>query len=506
MSRLTTQQRWILFATGLAVGLAFLDETAVVTALRAIQRDFDATNTEVQWVMGGYLLALASFMAAAGRLADLYGRRRLFLIGAAFFAAGSVAAASAPSEEMLIAARVVQGTGGAFLMPLGYANATGAFPEERRGWTVGIVSTGATVFLALGPLLGGALTDTVGWRWIFLINLPLLAAIMIVALRSFPEVRASISEPLDVRGLLLLVGGLSALVLSLLNMHDWGVTAPGTLALLCVAIALLGGFVLAEHRTAHPLINLRLLRIRAVAGSLFALFAFQFAIVGLTIYLTLYLQLALGYSPTTAGLLILPTVFLAPLISPTVGSLTDKVGTRPMVAVFLALAAVGLGLIWLLADKREVLLLLPAFLAFGLARPPVTVAATSGTIGGVPGDQRALASALATESRQIGAVLGVALLGLALTTLEISRRNQLLRGVDSTFGHRRREALDGILAGSSKAQHLLHVLSPAKQHAAREAAATAFISGFRGAMLVTFLLLSTATVVSAVLLRPATAR
>jgi EmrB/QacA subfamily drug resistance transporter len=504
VARLTRQQRLILVATALAVGLAFLDETAVVTALRSIQHEFDATSTEVQWVMGAYLLALASFMAAAGRLADLYGRRRLFLLGAALFGVGSIAAASAPSEEFLIAARVVQGTGGALLMPLGYANATAAFSEDRRGWTIGIVSMGATVFLALGPLVGGVLTDTVGWRWIFLINVPAIAAIVLVSMRFLPEARAPVREPLDVAGLMLLVGGLSALVLTLLNLHDWGLGSPATIALACASIALLGGFVLAEHRTAHPLVDLRLLRIRAVAGSLCGLFAIQFAIVGLTVYLTLYLQLALGYSPSVAGLLTLPTVLLAPVLSSTIGSLTDKVGVRPLLAGSLALAAIGLGLIWLLAGRREVGLLLPAFLAFGLARPTATIAGTSGTVGSVPREQRGLSSALATESRQIGAVLGVALLGLALTTVEIARRNQLLRGVDSTFGHRRREALDGILAGSSKAQQLLHALPPAKQHAATEAASTAFISGFRGAMLVTFLLLTAATVVSAILLRPTT--
>jgi MFS family permease len=202
--------------------LAFLDETAVVTALRAIQREFSATSTEVQWVMGAYLLALASFMAAAGRLADLYGRRRLFLIGAVLFVIGSIACASAPSEEWLIAARAMQGSGGALLMPLGYANATGSIPEERRGWAIGIVSTGATVFLALGPLIGGTLTELVGWRWIFLINVPTIAAILAVTIRSFPEARASVREPLDVPGLLLLVGGLVSLALALLNMHDWG--------------------------------------------------------------------------------------------------------------------------------------------------------------------------------------------------------------------------------------------------------------------------------------------
>jgi MFS family permease len=282
MQPLTIQQRWILLAASLAVGLAFLDETAVVTALRAIQHDFSATSSEVQWVMAGYLLALASFMAAAGRLADLFGRRLLFLIGAVVFGVGSVASAAAPSEELLIAARVVQGTGGALLMPLGIANATFALPDERRGWVIGVVSTGATVFLALGPLIGGTLVVVAVWRWIFLVNLPVIAAILAITVRSFPESRGSQGERLDGRGLALLVAGLVSLVLALLNMTDWGPTAPVTLALLCGGAVLLVAFVVAEQRASYPLIDLGLLRISAVSGSLCALFAIQFSILGLT--------------------------------------------------------------------------------------------------------------------------------------------------------------------------------------------------------------------------------
>ena len=165
MSELSRRQRWILLGASLGVGLAFLDETAVVTALRDIQRTFGATSAEVQWVMGAYLLALASLMAAAGRLADMYGRRRLFLVGAGLFGAGSIACAAAPDQVWLIVARGVQGSGGALLMPLGYANGTSAVPEQRHGWAVGIISTGATVFLALGPLIGGAITENPGFRY-----------------------------------------------------------------------------------------------------------------------------------------------------------------------------------------------------------------------------------------------------------------------------------------------------------------------------------------------------
>ncbi len=488
MSELTSRERWIVLAASLAVGLAFLDETAVVTALRAIQADFGASSSEVQWVVGAYLLALASLMAAAGRLADIYGRRRLFALGAWLFGLGSLLAAAAPGIDALIGARVVQGCGAALLMPLGMANATAALPEERRGWTVGIVSTGATVFLALGPLVGGALTELAGWRWIFLINLPAVVAILVVTSRVFPEWRAPERVPFDLLGLLLLVGGLVALTLPLLNMAEWGFSSAAVLGLLGLAVALLVAFVLVERRRASPLVELRLLRDPSVSGLLLALFAIQLTILGLSVYLTLYLQHVLGYSPMVAGLLALPTVFLAPFLATPTGRVTDRHGPRWPTAGALALAAVALLAIAVLASAEEVLLLMPAFVAYGIARPVATVAATSGTIGGIHPAQRGLASALATQSRQLGAVLGVALLGLVLTTVELDRRDELLRGVDARLSQADRAALDGILAESDDAQELLARLSPADRAAAQDGAADAFVSGFRAAMLVSALL------------------
>ncbi len=502
-ARLSVRQRWIVVAASLAVGLAFLDETAVVTALPTIQREFDSTSTEIQWVMGAYLLALASLMVAAGRLADLYGRRRLFLIGAGIFGGASLACAAAPDEAVLIAARAMQGVGGALLMPLGMANATAALPEERRGWAIGIVSTGATVFLALGPLVGGALVELASWRWIFLVNVPLVAAIIVITVRTFPETRGTERVQLDLLGLALLIGGLVALVVALLNVGDWGIRSPGTVSLLLTGAGLLVAFVAVERRVSQPLIDLALLKIPAVAGSLFALFATQFAILGLTVYLTLYLQHALGYSPATAGALTLPTVVIAPLLAGSVGRLTDRIGARSLVAGSLLLSALALAAIALLAEERRVLLLLPAFLAFGIARPVATVAGSAAVAAAIPLKARGLASALTTEARQLGAVMGVAVLGLVLTGLELARRNDLLDTVDSSFDEREREAVDGILAGSPQAQALLRPLGEAERDAAREAAATSFVAGFRGAMLVAALLAFAAALVSWRMLRPA---
>ena len=243
-SALTTQQRAVLIVASVAVGLAFLDETAVVTALRAIQADLGLSSTELQWVMGAYLLALASLMAAAGRLADVHGRRRTFVISAGIFAVGSAVCALAPSAGVLIGGRGVQGVGAALIVPLGYANATLVVAEERRGWALGIVSTGATVFLAAGPVLGGLLTQFFGWRSVFAINLLPILVVLVVAARWMPESRVQRREAIDLRGLVLLVCGLAAMTTALLQVQTWGWVA--TVVTAVVAVVALAGFVVVE--------------------------------------------------------------------------------------------------------------------------------------------------------------------------------------------------------------------------------------------------------------------
>lgn len=500
-ARLTARQRWILAAASLGAGLAFLDETAVVTALPQIQRDFLASSAEVQWVVGAYLLAFASLMALAGRLADLHGRRRMFLAGAVVLGVASAICAAAPSEEVLILARALEGAGAAMLVPLAMANATMAVPDAFRGRAVGIVSTGATVFLAAGPLVGGGLVEVVGWRWIFLVNLPAVAAVVAIAVRTFPETRAPQPQPLDVAGAALLVSGLGCLIATLLNLQDWGAVSPVTLAMLAVAVALLAAFVAAERRSDHPLVELALLRVPAVAGLLAALFAIQFSILGITVYATLYLQHVLGYSPFVAGLLLLPTVAAAPLLAASSGRLADRVGARWPTAAAMALAGVALVAVALVAHREDVLLLLPAFVAFGVARPVATVAGTAGVVAITPREARGVSTALVNQARQLGAVLSVAVLGAVLTGVEIGQRQRLLADVDRSLPHASREALDGVLAGSAAGDRLLAHLPPAARAQARRTAEHVFTSGFEVAMAVTAGLAAAAAILALALVR-----
>jgi DHA2 family methylenomycin A resistance protein-like MFS transporter len=218
-SRLSNRQRGVLVAAGVANALIFLDQTAVVVALPSIQREFHSSTAALEWTIGAYLLALATFVACSGRLADLYGRRRLFIAGVALFAVGSALCAAAPSEPALIAARVVQGIGAAMAQPLVIASATAVVTPDRRGWAIGVVASAGTTFLVVGPILGGLLLDAFGWRSIFAINVPVAAVAIVLALRFMPVSRAAGAPSLDHAGVGLLTVGLGVVVAGLL--HIW---------------------------------------------------------------------------------------------------------------------------------------------------------------------------------------------------------------------------------------------------------------------------------------------
>ena len=413
---LTPQQRGVLTAAGAANALIFLDQTSVTVALPAIQHEFDSSTAEVQWTIGAYLLSLASLMAGSGRLADLFGRRRLFLVGLILFGLSSVACAAAPSELALIVARLVQGAGAALTQPLALANATAIMPPERRGWAIGVLASAGTTCLMIGPLLGGLLVETVGWRWVFVLNVPVVAVAAGLALRFMPETREPDAPALDVRGVLLLTAGLAGLVAGLLHMREWpaGVDA----AVLALAVLILAAFVAVERRREHPLLPLRLLRSPEVAGSLVALLTIQGAVLGVTVYVALFLQNGLGLSAIEAGAVLLPAMIWTPLLSTRTGRMADRRGERLPVGIGLLVAAGGLAVIGVFARGEEALLLVPGLLVFGCSRPFVFTPASAGPIRAIPADERGLASSLVTESRQLGAVLGVAVLGAIAAAFE----------------------------------------------------------------------------------------
>jgi MFS transporter, DHA2 family, methylenomycin A resistance protein len=406
---LTARQRGVVVAAGAANALIFLDQTSVTVALPAIQRELHSSAAELHWILGAYLLVLAALVAGSGRLADLYGRRRLFLVGVAAFGLGSLACAAAPSTLALIGARLAQGAGAALMQPLALAHATGIMPPERRGWAIGVLASAGTTCLLVGPLLGGLLTEVLGWRWIFVANVPIVALALALGLRYLPESRDPQAPALDVPGLVLLTAGLAAIVAGLLHLQEWATgVAVGVLAL---GVLALGAFVAVERRSARPLLPLGLLQQPEVAGSVVALVAIQGAVLGVTVYLVLYLQNGLGLNALRAGLALLPAALWTPLLSTTTGRLADRHGERRLVGGGLLLAAAGLTMIGVTAAAGEVHLMMVGLVVFGVARPLVFTPASTGPLDAIPATERGLASGLVTESRQLGAVLGVAALG-----------------------------------------------------------------------------------------------
>lgn len=499
---LTSTQRGILVAASAANGLFFFDQTSVTTALARIQRDLGASEAEAQWVIAAYLLPLAALMAASGRFGDLWGRRRLFVGGVCVFGVGSLLCALAPDPSLLIGARALQGVGAAVCTPLGTAAVASAFTPERRGWAIGVLATGGTIFLSLGPLLGGLLTEAASWRWVFVANLPVVVVAAVVGARSFPAGGRLRGVSVDWLGLGLLTTGIAALVVGLVQLSDWGGGDPRTIVVGALAALLLGAFIVVEHRVVQPLVDLRLLRIPAVGASLAALGAIQFAILGLTVYILLYLQHVLGYSPIVAGLLFLPAVAATPLLSPFTGRLTDRAGPRLLVAGGLALAAAGLVAIALVLDRREIALLVPALALFGVSRPCVITPSSAAAIGAAGAELRGLASGLVTCSRQIGAVLGTAVVGAIVASVETGERRGLLAEAAPGIDPADRNALDALLAGASTDERsALPLLAPEVDRAATGAVRAAFTSGVAVALLATAGLVAFVAIAAFIVLR-----
>jgi EmrB/QacA subfamily drug resistance transporter len=398
------RQRRVLGSTLSANALVFFEQTAVILALPAIRRDFGARASDLHWVVTAYLLAMAVFMLVAGRFADHVGRRKTFLAGLVIFAAGSMLCAVAPGLSWLIAFRFLQGIGGAIVQPLALEVTTRAVRADQRGWAIGALATGGTSFLVFGPLIAGVLL-TANWRWIFIVALPVVALSFMLGYHAIAPSRAETRRPISLQSIALLLIGLGALVFGLVSGEQLGIHAVvAILAGLCV----LGLFVRSQLRAPDPLIELHLLRHPMLATCLAAIFAIQFAVLGVMFYLALYLQHRLGLTGVAAGAVIAVAGIGTPLLSMSAGRVADRRGPRWLVLPGLMLATVALLALGVLVPIGGALILLPGLTLFAVARPAVFTPAGIGPFLVFSGQQRAFASSLVTESRQLGAVMGVA--------------------------------------------------------------------------------------------------
>lgn len=385
-----------------------MDISIVNVALPDIRRDLDATPTGLQWTVDAYTLVLATFLVLAGSMADRFGRRRVFLVGLMVFGLGSLCCALAPGIGWLIAARVVQALGGTMLNPVAMAIVVDTFTDPaERARAIGVFGSMSGLALALGPVLGGVMVDTLGWRSVFFVNVPIVAVAIVSALRFIPESRAVRARRFDPVGQILMAVLLSCVIYAVIE----GPSLGWLLILVTMAFASLVGIVRYESRRHEPLLELRLFRsvplTSAIVMALFALCGFQ-AFLFVT---TLYLQDVRGLSPMAAGLCLLPVGTLVLVLSPVSGRLVAARGPRrPLLIAGGALALGGTALLWLSPDTALPLviamyLLIGVFL--GLVNPPITNTAVSG----MPRSMAGLAAALASASRQTGTTLGVAIAG-----------------------------------------------------------------------------------------------
>jgi EmrB/QacA subfamily drug resistance transporter len=321
--------------------MVVLDSVVVITALPRMQRDLHAGLASLQWTLTAYNIAFAAGIITAAAAGDRFGRRRIFTIGLALFTVASAACALAPDASELITARIAQGLGAAIILPLSLTILTTAFPAERRGMIVGIYGGLAGLAVALGPIVGGAVTQGIDWHWIFWINVPIGAAALLLAMRLLPDSYGA-QERLDPLGVTLVTGGVVAIVWALVRANQAGWASAEIVSCLVGGAVLLVAFAAWEQRVSEPMVPLRLFRSRAFAAGNATTFLMTGAIFGAGFLVTQEFQLARGYSPVAAGVRLLPFFATPMLISPIAGAVSDRIGRRPVMATGLFLQTAGL--------------------------------------------------------------------------------------------------------------------------------------------------------------------
>jgi EmrB/QacA subfamily drug resistance transporter len=394
-----------------------MDVTIVNVALPAIQHDLRATLSGLQWVVDAYTLVVASLLMLSGAVSDRFGRRRVFQIGLVLFTAGSVLCSLARSMEMLVAFRAVQGAGASMLNPVALSIIANAFPQPKdRARAVGIWGAVAGVSLALGPLLGGALTQSIGWRAIFWINLPIgLGALVLTAL-FVPESKAERARVFDPPGQVLVFSFLTAVTFAVIEGPRRGWQSGLILGLFALGLVCFVGFLLTEWRRREPMLDLRFFRsVPFSSAALLALLAFA-SFAGFLFLNALYLQQIRGFSALRTGMYTLPLAVAMMICAPLSGRMVGSFGTRPP----LLLAGAGfLGsalLLTALHEQTSVPLLMVSYVLFGVGLGMVNPAITNSAVAGMPLSQAGVAAAIASTSRQVGAALGVAVAGTVVNT------------------------------------------------------------------------------------------
>ena len=433
---------WTLAAVAFGLFMIMLDNTIVNVALPSIQQDLNIGISELEWVFNGYALTFGVLMLTGGKLADMLGRRRIFVAGLIIFTLASLGCGLASSAGMLIGARVVQGVGSALMNPATLSIITATFPARQRGMAIGIWAGVSAMALAIGPLVGGLITQHWSWNWIFFINVPIGILAIVVARLVIDESRdMSAEQRLDLPGLLSSAIALFALTYGLIEANTYGWTSPRILALFAIAVIGFAAFVILEMRQRAPMLDLTLFKNGTFAGANTVMLLVGLAMFGVFFYNSLFLQNIIGWSAVQTGASFLPMTVLIILVAPLAGKYSDRVGSRWLMAGGMVLLSASLLSFSRLDETSNFWNLLPGLLIGGFGMALVMTPTTAAAMGSVPVDKAGVGSAVLNSGRQVGGALGIAVMGAIIAASAT--------GVPGTP-----QAVDGFVTGY---QHALEV-------------------------------------------------
>jgi EmrB/QacA subfamily drug resistance transporter len=490
---------WTLGAMCFALFMVMLDNTVVNVALPSIQSDLRASLAGLEWTVNAYTLTFAVLLVTGGRLGDILGRRRVFLAGVVIFALSSAAIGLAPTQAALVAGRAVQGVGAALMMPGTLSIISSVFPPHERGRAIGTWAGVSALALAIGPVVGGALTEYVSWRAIFFLNLPVAVGAVAVTLFAAPESRdESTRHHIDYPGIATLSLGLTALVLALVEGNSWGWGSARIVALLAAAAVGLVAFAAIERRVAEPMVDFRFFRSRTFFGANTVAFVVSFAMLAMFFFLALYMQNILGYTAVEAGVRFLPSTLMIVLVAPIAGRLADRIGPRVLIASGLSLVAVAMLLLTRIDVDTTYGELLPSFMLMGVGIALTMSPMSTAAMNSVAVDKAGVASGILSMSRMVGGTFGVAALGALFQHLARNRLAELLAGsgLPATV---RDELVHNLGSAHERA---IAAANPALAARVGKAAAEAFVYALSGGMWLSASLAFTGAVATLILIAP----